>query len=545
MNLQLRRMAVIPAMHRFCIICVALSLLAAIAQPLESRERYKTVSILGLRILSEESLVRDLALDRLPAGSPAFLKASTALEEYCHDRGFIIARAYLIRETGEELHIFFDEGRIDKFIFFNLNAINALRMRYEFKLEKSVYNLYTVERGLSDLKSRFRLRCAGAKLISVRNYDNSFFQIDRKFTIPLGGLQKLPFFGEYYPRYDLGIFLERHPPSEEGGIIWGVKSSYTKGLKPYVQYIIPSFFGKNDRLDFNASAGIYYGLDLQFSSPPRFTFMEFSSNYTLPPIFERLFTPAVKAYVYRSWASRKDLGLDEYEYLILRGTLAPGLTVLNKMRVHAGYGIDRVQVYRGMAAGGAAYNAEIAERTDNWCFFETGMHLNLFPWSLRHLIERSFSFTYDYYMNESAFHKFRFDGAIGFEFKNFDILSLHLDSVFILHPPPFYYEESVDNATFKGFMGKSFHTLRIIRASAEYRFSIYRDYVFVGVFADGVAFRGSGYDLIGAQGGIVAGIAGHFIFLDQFEFNIYYGKDFLFSTGESQYNVYVSFEKKW
>jgi len=326
---------------------------------------------------------------------------------------------------------------------------------------------------------------------------------------------------------------------------WGVRTSYSKGLKPYVRYTLPSFLGESDRMDFNASAGIYYGLDFQFTEPPRWTFMEFSSNYTLPPMFEKYFTPAVKGYVYRSWASRSDLGLDEYEYLILRGTLAPGLTVLNRLRIHAGYGVERVHVYDGKSAEDAVYMAEITEGIDNWGFFETGMSLNLFPWSLRHLIERGFSFTYNYYMNHTSFHKFRFDGTVEFEFPNFDIVSFNIDTVWLWNSPPFYYEEAVDSFTFKGFMGKSYHTLRVGRASAEYRFSIYRDYVFAGLYADGVVFLGSGYDLVGTQQGAAGGVAGHFIFLDQFEFNIYFGKDYLFSTGESQYNVYVSFEKKW
>ena len=69
--------------------------------------------------------------------------------------------------------------------------------------------------------------------------------------------------------------------------------------------------------------------------------------------------------------------------------------------------------------------------------------------------------------------------------------------------------------------------------------------LYLGLFLDLVRFKGSGYDLSGYQHGIAAGIAGHIIFLDQFEFNIFFGKDYLYSTGESQYNIYMNARKKW
>ncbi len=120
-----------------------------------------------------------------------------------------------------------------------------------------------------------------------------------------------------------------------------------------------------------------------------------------------------------------------------------------------------------------------------------------------------------------------------------------MDAVSFFGEPPFYHEESVDNENFKGFMGKSYHPTRIGRISGEYRFSVYRDYVFSDIYTDGTVFLGSGYDLTGCRQASTAGISGHFLFLDQFEFNVYFGRDRLFSTGESQYNIYLNFEKKW
>ncbi|HPI15407.1 MAG TPA: hypothetical protein PK875_05430 [Spirochaetota bacterium] len=44
---------------------------------------------------------------------------------------------------------------------------------------------------------------------------------------------------------------------------------------------------------------------------------------------------------------------------------------------------------------------------------------------------------------------------------------------------------------------------------------------------------------------MAAGLAGHFLVFDQFEFNIYYGPDYLFSDRSSQMNLSFDLRKKW
>ena len=120
-----------------------------------------------------------------------------------------------------------------------------------------------------------------------------------------------------------------------------------------------------------------------------------------------------------------------------------------------------------------------------------------------------------------------------------------MDYTKILKHPPFYHEEGVSNSRFRGFMGDSYHSRKlIIRTSNEYMISIYRDFIYGGLFLDMTHFKGSGYDLSGNQYGFVTGISGHFIFLDHFEFNIYYGRDYLFSTNETNPNIYFELQKK-
>lgn len=68
-------------------------------------------------------------------------------------------------------------------------------------------------------------------------------------------------------------------------------------------------------------------------------------------------------------------------------------------------------------------------------------------------------------------------------------------------------------------------------------------------YLEGVRFKGYdyGYDyeIRDEQYGLAPGVAGHFIVFDQFEFNIYYGPDYLFSGRPSQMNLSFDLRKKW
>jgi len=300
-----------------------------------------------------------------------------------------------------------------------------------------------------------------------------------------------------------------------------------------------------DKVETGISAGIFYGFDLNFTALPYWTYMEFFSNYHFTPTLKDYFTPVVRGYAYRSWSSREDIGLDQYEYLILRGTLAPGITLLRKLKVFAGYGTERVHVYNSRINPDATFIVETEERIDYWTFFEARVELKLFNFSIFRPEDRQITLLYNYYMNDENFHLLEFSGNIDYEFNNFDLLSFQFDASRLWPSPPFYHEIPVSDDTFKGFMGKSYFTREIIRISSEYRISIYRDFIYAGVFCDFTSFEGSGYDLEGTQYGTVGGLGGHFVFLDQFEFNIYFGKDYLFSSEESQYNLQFSAHKKW
>ena len=521
--------------------------LCLVVSNINSSTKYKKVEIFGLKIFSEKTLKKRLRLNKLTHGISHFKSVAKEINKFYYKRSYLLAKTFLINETNSVLKVAVDEGCIQKIIFHNLPVIKILRMRYELNLQNKVYNKIQLNRELYKIKIKYGFKKVYAEIKSVKKYDNAFFQLDNEIQIPMIGDASLPFFDKFGCRYNLDLYFIKGTPSKrkKKGVSYGIKTNYTKGIIPYIKYRYPFLFTKNDLLVTGSSIGIIYGLDLKFSNPPQWTFMNLSSIYHFKPSLKKYFTPLIKGSVYYSRFSRLDLGLSRYYYLKNRGILNPGITLLKKLKIFAGIGGERVLIINSEIDEDAVNPKDIQKEVDNWLFVKTKISFDSIPFSLFNPNNKKFNLTYAYYLNNKNFNEIIFKGDIDFEFKNHDIHSLALDYYKIWKKPPFYHEVEVSNSTFKGFMGKNYHTREIIKLSNEYKISLYRDLIFGGIFIDATWFEGSGYDLFGNQYGIVYGLAGHFILLDQFQFNIFFGKDYLYSTKESQYNLYFKVFKKW
>lgn len=515
-----------------------------------SLSNFKELKIKGLKIHSELHIIELLNLKKLQKKKNHFKFLEGKINALYHKRGYTLAKTFLIEETEDKIIIFVDEGRLNRIIFLRLNSIDTLKMKYDFKLKHKIYNKYIIEKETERIKKKYNFKDIHVILQPIKEYDDSLFQLDDEFDLPLLGETRLPFFAKFGQSHDLVLYFLSHPITElrSRSFGFGFRTSYSRGLIPYLKYIYPSCITRRDLLVVGTSMGIrygLYGLNLNFSKPPQWSFMKAHSDYFFTPIFKRYFTPVIRGLVHNSRASRHDLGLTEYKFLKLRGTVVPGITLLNKLKIYAGYGGERVYIRDPVVDEDAADPQNIERHVDNWGFFETRLVLHVLPWTLKRTKKKKLELIYSYYMNNERFHELIFKGEADFELESLNIYSVTITFAKIWRYPPFYHEVSVSSPKFKGFMGKNYYTRRMASNSNEYRISIYKDSIYFGIYTDLIWFEGSGYDLFDNQYGIASGIAGHIIFLDQFEFNIYYGKDYLLSSGESQYNLYMKARKKW
>jgi hypothetical protein len=508
-----------------------------------SETKFKEIKIAGLKVYMEPFLIQKINLNNLAQGENHFAPASRKITAFYQKAGYILVKTYLVQETDERLIIFIDEGQIGRIVFKRLDTIDTIKMKYEFELKDRIYNMNTIEKEISRVKKKYSFKDVRYSLEPITEGDKSFFQLDEEIIIPKLGAFKIPIFNEFSSRYNLEIEFIREA-GEAKELTYGIRTSYSKGFIPDLEYRYPAFFKNNDLLIIGSSIGLFYGFDLKFKNPPKWTFMEIHSEYYLAPI-KNFFTPMASVSAYYSRASRKDLGITNYNYLKLRSIFAPGITLLNSLHIYAGLGGESVHIFAPKTEPDSPYASNLKEQDETWAVFESRIKLDIRPWTLKKTKKQEFEALYNYYTNKKSFYEVIMEWNGILEFKNLDLYIYTFEFKKIWDKPPFYHEYSVSDSNFKGFMGKSYYSRNMIKFSNEYKFSIYKDVYHLGLFADIVRFEGSGYDLTGYQNGMVAGIAGHIIFLDQFEFNIFFGKDYLFSNGESQYDIYMNAQKKW
>lgn len=358
---------------------------------------------------------------------------------------------------------------------------------------------------------------------------------------------------------------------------YGLKVHFYKGFIPYLKY---SHLGMLASLDFfmaETSLGVMYGIDRKFKRPPRITYFNFNASYFFTPTFRDIFTPLVRLDVFRSKTGRPDLGLIEYNFTTINALFAPGITLLSKINTYIGLGIenvffessklnylkltpvdpisvllgrDPIKEFQQFRQTIRFFN-EIKKRVEIYPYVQFGViydftqHIARAYELRKNRIRKEIAATYDFYFFRQMFHQFRVMGYFEYEFKDRSIYSGILTYQLILNDPPFYHESSVTSLAFKGLNGKLYFSKNVLAQSNEYRVSVYRDFIYIGVFFDMTLFEGSGRDLKGAQFAFVGGPTARVLFLDHFELYLQYGWDYLVSTRKSKGYFYFNIQNKW
>ncbi len=295
----------------------------------------------------------------------------------------------------------------------------------------------------------------------------------------------------------------------------------------------------------STSAGIMYGLDRKFNNPPSLKFFQVKINYHFSPFSREIFTPHIYSKIYRSKSSRTDLGILTYDYWLIRSVFAPGITLLKRFEMFTGFGVEHDIQFDSSYDREKTSHADIEKGMQQIPFLELGIILSRTPFDYLEPLKQNLQITYSYYYLNRVFHEFELKGESEVRLPKKTIYQVLLEYNRLWGDVPYYHEKAVSSGSFKGFMNRSYHSWHIGSVANELRISIYKEFIYVGFYFDGTVFRGSGYDLSGKQFGIATGPILRVIVLDQFEAYAGYGKDLLFSTRESQYNISFGLKKKW
>ncbi|HMB19810.1 MAG TPA: hypothetical protein VKQ10_01980 [Spirochaetota bacterium] len=536
-------------LYRGLIFAVVLFFIFPVGDDLQSQTANKELVLLGQKIYSEDYVKYKLNLHgRLHPDEHNFENISKNIRRFYIERGYLLVNTYLVKDNTRSLVIYIDEGRLNRIVFEGLNTLWTLYTRYQFELPHKIYNNYRINQQFEKIKKSRGVKDVQALLTPAKVYTKSLLQLDREVLIPYIGSAKMPFLNSPIQRYNLEIEFVSAPSSsskKRRGMRYNLNLHYTKGFIPEAEYDHPSLLQDGDFFNAETKVGLYYGLDLSFASIPDLTFAELETTYNLKPKLNNYFTPRVRGYAYHSRSSRSDLGLLRYKYVSTDGTLEPGIALLKELRVYLGYGVEKVFMFNSETDEESDYKVYIQESVDLWNYVTTSIELNLLPFTFSSTEKREFNLRYSYYKSDTDYHRILFNGELGFEFPGHTIYSVNMQAQYFLKRPPFYHEPSVSSGQFRGFMGSSYHTRRLAQLGQEVQVSIYRDFLYVGVYGDLTVFEGSGYDLDGVKYGMVGGPTLHYIIMDQFEFGLYFGRDYLLPNRLSGNNLNFFIHQKW
>ncbi len=507
----------------------------------------KDLVIHGTVMYTPDYIIRAADIDTIPANRFTFGAIANAITKLYHDNGFLLANVLLVKESLTTIIVYVDEGRLNRIVFKNLNTLDTLRIQYDFRLPHRIYHKDTLDKQILSLKKKYKLKDVKVLTEPSRNYSNALFQIDRlKKPFTNGKLPLVPVIPDIPdPQYDLIITVIPFSTEDTGGFTYGLDTSFSLGLIPFMRYRHTNLFQNNDSFRIHLQTGFMYGLNGNFTQPPYNTFNRIRSTYNFKPYFDELFIPRISSQLYHSRAGRKDLGFDQYNYVRINALAEPGFTPIEQLKVYPGYGVEKVYILdTTINPDSPVPPPDIAKETQLWHFIGIEANIDFLPFSLKHTAARKIVLGLHRYQNSTHFYKVSVDALFSFEFENFDMLVFQGDYIYFSNEVPFYYEEAVSTRCFKGFMGSDYYTTHIARASFEYELSIHRDFIYTGVYNDFVAFDGK-YILTGQQAGLAYGLSLHYIFFEQFEFALWWGKDYLFSTGDSGYNLKFMLAKKW
>lgn len=517
----------------------------------------KRLHIEGLKVIEASEL-----LTAVNAGGERTSSATgeiiADIENFYRGRGYPLVRVHVISDTAGELSLYVDEGRLGKIVVHESNNYYALKYKQAINVPGRIYSPEVIQKNIDELKRKYGFAEVITKLEKIPDYDDNVIQIDRELNRIVLFDQKIRIFSQYPAEYELHFYFDygegrKGPGLRRNGWGFSIDYDYPSLFIPEISLYTSDLLIEKDYFEADFSAGFDPGLGgllnlhprntLEF--PPRRTFSMVESEYRFSPLDYAFFTPVIRGRIYHSAGGRSDLGYSSFKYLSLRGTLAPGITPFEDLNLYAGVGCEFDRFYEIEEDTHVSGRDEISEGWHNYPFTEIRLIFDPLPFRIGTRKERNYTLTFTHYFDGVEFSELLVRGAHDFEFSNLSILSFRVMGVFNNSNAPFNHHAPVSSQYFKGFTGLSYHANRLAELSSEYRFSVYQDYIYTGLFMDWAFFRPEGLMISGGKAGVVAGPTVRFLVYDQFEFIIYVGWDRLFPDGSSQKNIKVRLTRTW
>jgi len=534
----------------------------------------KKLKIRGTLIFEERELFDLLNLRRFEEGKMSLTEVTASIKNFYKENYYTLVRVFPIEIQGNnEYMLYVDEGRLGKIVVHKLNHYYSLKFKQQLDIPEKIYNTDVINKNLENLRAKYPDKEITAELMKVPDYDGNLIQLDRELQrLKLGELADFDFLRGYSALYDLHFYVQKPGnkkdtaaaedtkekdtdvlPGKTEGFGFEIETKFPLVMIPTLYYYRENLIAKKDYLETTLRASYDFGFDGFFNwlpentlvFPPVREFAEFIGEYKVSPMQNDLIGPLIRERIYQSDSSRDDLGISAYQFLSVRSTIAPEITLLKHLNIYAGLGAEQVKVYDTKIDYEADQYLIPDEGIYNHPFTELRVKFDPIPIRIGNRIDKYILFTLSNYFQEKDSSEIQMEGVYDAEFENLSILSLKFNIFALSNHPPFYHNQNVSNKFFKGFSGDDYFTNKQLSLDSEYRFSIYQDYIYAGAFFEWTMFEPEGYEISGTKKGTVWGPTGRVLIYDQYEFTVYYGFEKLYPDNTTGTMFKMKFSKKW
>jgi hypothetical protein len=424
-------------------------------------------------------------------------------------RGYTMARAWSGVLPDGRVLIEVDEGRMSGIVFPGASPREALLFRIDMDLPHDVFHRPTVEKGVEELRAKHRLRSIRWRVVDREE------MVENRLGDPvaLRGL-RIRVLGEDPHGWDVGADLDA-----------------TFGLVPAVGYFQPNLLMDHDRLRLGLSVGVPYRRYL-FDSEPRFTWVhgELSLAYRSGAFAKDRLTFSFEADGILSRYARTDLGFASY-FKGLWSTFA-GLSwqiVQERLSLELGVGVGSTHVFQVTRhdPDPAAADPFPPERSRFRYMFrlradlETGRDEGFLGRERRFRLQGLVALT----RSGDALVDLSLRGRHEFSFGWHDLL-VGVRGLVLAGDVLFWDELPLAGDCQRVFFGNRYWIRRAAQLEVAARFGVWEDRIKVGLFHDLSVFadRTRTKRPVALANGF--GPSLHFLILDRFRLDLYYGFGF-------------------
>ncbi|MCA9548841.1 MAG: hypothetical protein KC933_02325 [Myxococcales bacterium] len=508
-----------------CLLAVGTPLITVAGNKVLTDDVYRSVLALGPVVTSSTSTTAPPVLAWVPLLDTDPETSARMIQEQVQD--FLLSSGYDLAHVEVEaapaqVILRVDEGQLDKVIFLREGTLANVELRFALHLPGEIFNRPLLERKLKKLAEDTNITRAYYELVPTQPVEHRGIQVEEPTLIR--GLRLL----NPGSHHELRIRLERDVP--RAGLSLGLGFSGSDGFYGKVGYRAGDLLFRRDRLDTEARVAFYLGDEIQSDRNP-FGISHVQGKVRWSPV--PLGSDAVRSYLAVDFdlfgRRRNDLAILNYYFAPLAGGLVFEAELFSSLTISLGGGYER-RMFFGVDDGGEPVPILPLTPDDDTRFFVAlGAEWVLNPRELRadrrHRLALRGRFLGK---GESAVARpitkvfFEYEDTItfGWDELRFGVRAAHLGGAV-----PFYEELSIGDGFLRSGFGTQIYLRRAAAGTLEYRMSLSRDTLKVGVFNDFAVYRA--LDALRAPVEVrVADTFGaglHVLLFDAFQINSYLG----------------------